>query len=401
MQTSSPNIGGTATCRACDSTDLHPFFEQKNIPVVCNQLHASPMEAKATQLGDIALTYCGNCGIIANSSFNPRLINYNASYENALHFSGEFQKFANKLASRLVESHGLVEKRVAEIGCGDGYFLNLMLQNGVGSAVGYDPSMGDGRLDRMPKHDALAILPVSFVDHSIPEDVDLVICRHVLEHIPTPTSFLSSIRMAISNRSCSVYFEVPNALWMLESGSIWDVIYEHVTYWTAPALIHALKRAGFTPTNVKTGFNDQYLMIEARLSDGPDLPSSNDGLDSTEQLAVKFGKSADHTLSGWQARLSELHGKGGSAVLWGAGSKGVTFLNVVPAASEAVTYVVDVNARKQGMYVSGTSHSIVSPDRLLDAPPDLIIVANEIYLDEIRAAVDGMGLTSDFAVIAG
>lgn len=403
MPPSTQKVGSGTTCPVCKSADLHPFFEQTDVPVVCNQLLASPEDARAVSLGDVSLAYCASCGSIANYAFDPEKMDYDASYDNALHFSGEFQKFANALAARLVKDHSLNGKRVAEIGCGDGYFLRLLLEHGVGSAVGYDPSMSDGRADKLPQQDALTILPVAFGDQQLPDDIEAVVCRHVLEHIPDPISFLSAIRKTIGNRPCVMYFEVPNAKWLLESDSIWDVIYEHVTYWTPPALSHALRRAGFTPTNVQTGFNDQFLQIEAWPANDTDTDTSPfaGALEETRQAMLSFEASAARELGDWQKRLSDLHANGGTAALWGAGSKGVTFLNVVPAAADAITCVVDVNTRKHGMYVAGTAHPIVPPDRLVEAKPNLIIVANEIYLNEIRAMVEAMGLTPEFAVIVG
>lgn len=391
------------SCPVCQSVDLHYFFEQKNVPVVCNQLLASAEDAGAAKLGDLRLAYCSECGSIANYAFDPSKIGYDARYDNALHFSEKFKLFANRLAARLVKDHDLKGKRIAEIGCGDGYFLRLLLDHGVGSAIGYDPSMAEGRLDKLPRREGLTILPEAFGDQRLPDDIEAVFCRHVLEHIPKPLPFLSAIRSTIGDRSCVMYFEVPNARWMLESDSIWDVIYEHVTYWTPPALSYALRCAGFTPINVQTDFNDQYLMIEARPSDKSDTGGMAfaQALKDAGQSAARFGASAARELDAWQTRLSRLKDSGGRAALWGAGSKGVTFLNVVPAASAAIDCVVDVNPRKHGMFVSGTAHPIVSPNRLAETDPDLILVANEIYLDEIRATVELMGLTPEFAVIAG
>ena len=51
------------------------------------------------------------------------------------------------------------------------------------------------------------------------------------------------------------------------------------------------------------------------------------------------------------------------AVLWGAGSKGVTFLNTFKIKDE-IQYIVDINPRKQGKFVAGSGQKIISPDFL-------------------------------------
>ncbi len=394
----------TATCTCCKATsDLH-IFQQANLPVVCNELRDTREQALSVTLGDIDLIYCENCGSISNAAFDPERIEYDALYENALHFSEKFQAFAASLADRLVADYDLKGKCVAEIGCGDGYFLRLLRRRGAGMAVGYDPSMSDGRLASLPKDDGVTICPEYFGDQNIPDNVNALICRHVLEHIPSPVEFLTDIRAKIEGHDCVVYFEVPNAGWMLESHSLWDVIYEHVTYWTPEALETAFRKAGFVPLNISTDFNDQYLMIEARPANVASTPTPtgrSPDLKKWQSSSQNFGAVTRQLLNGWQERLSGMQKEERSAVLWGGGSKGVTFLNAVEAARQSVRAVVDVNERKQGKFVPGTAHPIVAPTELRALAPDLVIVANKIYLEEIRSEISSMGLEPEFDILTG
>lgn len=77
--------------------------------------------------------------------------------------------------------------------------------------------------------------------------------------------------------------------------------------------------------------------------------------------------------------------------MWGAGAKGVMFLNLVPGA-ESIREVVDMNPRKQGMFVAGTGQMIVAPEVLSDDSPDAVIVLNSAYRAEIAARLQAMGL---------
>jgi hypothetical protein len=44
--------------------------------------------------------------------------------------------------------------------------------------------------------------------------------------------------------------------------------------------------------------------------------------------------------------------------------------------------------------------SVVAPEDLRDLAPDMVIVSNAIYLDEIRRQVHDLGLDPDFSVIS-
>jgi threonine dehydrogenase-like Zn-dependent dehydrogenase len=83
-------------------------------------------------------------------------------------------------------------------------------------------------------------------------------------------------------------------------------------------------------------------------------------------------------------------------VIWGAGAKGVMFLNLLRVAAGAgVDWVVDINPRKQGHFIPLMGQKIVSPDRLLQNPPDLLIVMNPEYEQEVRFIIDDLGIACE------
>ena len=82
---------------------------------------------------------------------------------------------------------------------------------------------------------------------------------------------------------------------------------------------------------------------------------------------------------------------GRRAVLWGAGARAVTFLNMLNV-QEAIDRVVDVNPRKHGLHLAGTGQLIVNPDSLVDDPPDVVILTNGMYKTEIETSLHAMGL---------
>jgi ABC-type Fe3+-hydroxamate transport system substrate-binding protein len=79
--------------------------------------------------------------------------------------------------------------------------------------------------------------------------------------------------------------------------------------------------------------------------------------------------------------------------IWGTGSKGVTFLNSVPAARQ-IAYAVDINPRKQGMFVAGSGQKIVSPAFLVAYQPDVVIIMNPNYEAEISNQLAALGVTA-------
>jgi hypothetical protein len=98
----------------------------------------------------------------------------------------------------------------------------------------------------------------------------------------------------------------------------------------------------------------------------------------------------------WQARLADIAASGGKSVIWGASSKGVSFL---VAAGEHVEAAVDINPHKHGTFMAGTGHRVVSPQEVVDIAPELVVVMNPIYLDEIKSDLNRLGVNAEVVAV--
>jgi SAM-dependent methyltransferase len=371
-------------CLVCAGRSIEPLISIPDVPALCNRLCASESEAVIAPRGDISLFYCLDCGHVANSDFDPARVNYNSRYENALTFSPRYRQYADETAHRVIRRYGLTGKRIVEIGCGSGDFLHLLCAAG-NYGEGYDPSQPTGRQAAGPG--SFEIIGRNF----IVEDAcgaDFVCCRHVLEHLPEPMNLLRRLRQSIAvGGGGVVFFEVPNALFILDRLSIWDIIYEHVSYFTPSSLTRTFRDAGFSVGYAESGFDDQYLWVEASV-DGHTAPSVLPKRPA-DALYDSFGARFTQRVAQWRQRIDELRRHRRRVVIWGAGSKGVMFLNLLGLPARAgIDWVVDINPRKHGHFVPLTGHRIVGPDWLLQYPPDLVIVMNPEYETEVRSMID-------------
>ncbi len=389
-----PQCTSAETCRICGSGELRVFHEMSQVPVHVGVLWPTASEAKHCARGDVALAYCSTCGFISNIAFDSRLVDYERSYDNALHFSPYFQEYERSLACRLIERYDIRNRTVLEIGCGNGHFLGLLCELGNNRGLGFDPSYDPRRVD--PR----AIGKVEFFqryysDESSGHQADLICCRHVLEHVEQPAEFVRMIRRSLVNRPSTVlYFEVPNARLILERMSIWDIVYEHCGYFTVESLGYLFEVNGFTVNDIAETYDRQFLGMEVspgmparegtapRDAGGPDLSSC------VERFPQRFAEKRND----WRARLGELNSLGECAVIWGAGAKTVGFINMLQIDDE-IRYIVDVNPRKQGTFLSGRGHMIVSPEALKEIRPDTVVVANAVYVREIVDSLNGMGVS--------
>jgi hypothetical protein len=150
---------------------------------------------------------------------------------------------------------------------------------------------------------------------------------------------------------------------------------------------------GFNINNLVETYGSQFLCIEAL--PGQDVKDSQDhkgaDLEEITSLVAAFADKYHQKVESWRHHLEGMRAEGRRIVVWGGGSKGVTFLNVLET-QDQIRYVVDLNPRKQGMYVAGTGQQIVPPEFLKEYCPDVIIVMNPMYTHEIQHMIHNMAL---------
>ncbi|HVR78116.1 MAG TPA: class I SAM-dependent methyltransferase [Acidimicrobiia bacterium] len=379
------------SCPVCGAENLILAAEILSVPVHVGLLWPTAEEARECPKGDVTLMFCRSCGYLHNFSFDGELLEYGVSYDNALHFSEVFQEYELALAKRLVDRYSLEGKRIVEIGCGSAHFLGLLCHIGGNSGVGFDPSHDPKHLDDLAKG-RVVVRQEYFTNQSAVEGADLICARHVLEHLPHPAALLQTIREAIGQGDTVLYFEVPSALSLLQGLSIWDVVYEHCGYYTAGSLERLFRLSGFDVIDVDETYGGQFLGIEARSGGDSTLQGmAPEELGRMTDLVAKFSDEIESKREHWDAALSHEHESGSRVVVWGAGGKGLGFMNLLSKADH-VHALVDVNPRKQGTFMAGTGHRIVAPEELKELRPDLIVVVNPLYTEEITAILRDLGL---------
>jgi SAM-dependent methyltransferase len=383
-------------CAVCDNNNVRTIASIAGAPTNCHMICSSPEDALRAPVGNIRLGFCKSCGMISNLDFDPQLIMYERGYDNALHHSPLFRSYAEGLASRLVEQYLIRDNTVIEIGCGDGYFLRQLCELGGNRGWGFDPSCEP----KEATDDEVTIVAEYFDASKVPDAIDFVCCRHVLEHISQPRPFVGQLREAMPEGAV-VYCEVPDANFTLAHGGIWDILYEHCSYFTDHALAHLFREAGFRVLRTSSAYDGQFLQIEAMaVAAEPSEDIGNQTVPSRRlEQASHFEQSYREAITNWNQRLVDLANTSKRVAIWGAGTKGIMFLNTV-AAAESVACVVDINPSKQGRFVVGTGTPIVAPKALTTFAPDVVLLTNPTYAGEVQETLNELKVGAEVLPIS-
>lgn len=372
-------------CPVCESIKLVNILQRDNMPVYQNLLINSYDRARDIVKGDLSVYQCEDCGFVFNQAFDSNKVVYGSDYENTQSYSPYFTQYLDELINELVLNKGVQNVNIVEVGCGKGHFLKKIAMIGNNSGYGFDPSYigPDIELDGKVRFEKRL-----YNEECTEIQADVVICRHVIEHIQSPLIILKAIRAALAHSPhASVYFETPCVDWILNNKIMFDFFYEHCSYFNKSSLEKAFILSGFEVISIDHIFNGQYMWLEAK------------PLQSTEKLAARKYSNEDISSSTLFAQYEmewldvirkQLHGYShkGNIAIWGAGAKGVTFLNMIDIDRKYISCVIDINPNKVGKFIPGTGHEIVGINELDISEISTIIVMNPNYFEEIKLLVE-------------
>ena len=403
------------TCNACASSATTPFFYLPDLPVHVGHFYDDAGSARAAPRGDVELAYCHGCGHIFNQLFDSDRIDYRPGYEVALYHSPLFRSFMQSVAERLQNMYQLQGKTILEIGAGSGWFLELLCRLGGNRGIGIDPTIHHTGIHQTNGIQLEMIRDRFDRRFQCQFDVwqpDFICCLSVLEHIAQPRHLLQDLRSMLGHRRTQNYFEIFNAARAIQRQEVWSIHYEQCSYFSENSFRRLFESCGF---QVITGGGcygeDQYLFVDCEPALG-DPHQENEHLSSCKTMKDEDNREGSNTLpldisqfarhfaarcEIWSQRFQTYREQNKRVVFWGTGGKGVTFLNTCPSAS-SIEFVAEINPAKQGKFVPGSAQQIVAPEDLIQIQPDVIIISNAIYEQEIRDQARQMGLRSTLYV---
>lgn len=371
-------VNKASNCLNCNAKLTNKFEFFNDIPT--SQVSIRNVEDSVK--GNITLSFCYDCNLIYNIDFDSSLIDYSSNYNNCQAYSNAFNEHINKITNKIVDK--IIDKSsVLEIGCGNGYFLReLHNSNKNAFFYGYDESY-------VPIPDDINLPNIQFFNkyyQKTDQLFDFIILRHVIEHIENPYSMLELIYHSLSDNGV-FYIETPAFEWIMHNSMIYDICYEHCSYFTKDTLTHMLNKIGFELVDFDYTFSGQYLSFWVRKSKKFHPISIVD----SNSLISDINNFKSNSLDFINQKISTLQNlkKNGNICFWGAATKGIFACNLFDNQNIYIDFVVDINIAKQGSVIPITGHKIVSPETIKNNI-NYVLVLNENYFDEIVNSISSI-----------
>lgn len=372
------------TCPACGYHIAVLFYDGGRQPLATLGWPRDAATAQAMEKLPLRFVRCVDCGHVFNAAFDYTRVPYtdqpNRMFNRGLRWSRFLEEIRTDMLYRLPE-----KPTVVEIGHGDGSFLEaLAAARPAGTYLGFDPhGATESRHPSVAFHRAL-FHPQSDLPRLKP---DLLISRHVLEHLTDPLGFVQGLSFAASLAGIQplLYLEVPCIDRALDHLRTEDFYYEHNSHFTTESFSRMLARSFTSIDALDHGYDGEvvyaFLRLKGRL----------EHLAHARQ-AKAFALMAESSRKVIMLELANLHLAGKRVAFWGGTGKSAAFLQAHQADAARFPLVVDSDPDKAGTYVPGTGQLIQFRDALLAQPAEVIVVptqwrARDIAEEAARAGI--------------
>ena len=390
-------------CIACGKLlPEQSLFELTSAPASAQDIP----DAKEVQQDEgvtLHLRQCGGCGLV---QFDCEPVSYYRDVIRAGGGSSPMRELRTSQYRHLIETYHLEGKTFFEAGCGRGEFLKFLQEFPVeiygmehkadlvetAQAEGLHvwrefPEREDQRFGHSPE---ASMLQES--GWSVPEKpFDVFLSFNFLEHQPRPDVMLKAIWNNLAEDGMGLV-TVPSLEYILEKESYYELIRDHIAYYTFDTLRALLNHCGFEVLEEEMINRDTLSMVVRKTA----MPETD--ADISAAGSVQSGTPSGATIiapltEGYKIVTGEVRAltdrlvrEGRRLAMWGASHQGFTLASTSEL-GEHLAYIIDSAPFKQGRFAPASHVPIVAPDHYFEDPVDAVLIVAPGYTDEIAGII--------------
>ena len=312
------------------------------------------------------LCQCMGCGLV---QFDCEPVDYYRDVIRAGGFSKTMVELRRYQYKHLIDSYHLEGKKFIEVGCGQGEFLKVLSEFPVEvHGIEHDPHLVE--LARAQGLDVTEGFTETEDTRFAGGLYDVFLSFNFLEHQPDPSTMLQAIYRNLEDDAMGL-ITVPSFEYIMDHNSYYELIRDHLAYYTFETLTPLLERNGFQVEECEVINRDTLSVIVRKRPqmDTENLLECYVNLKREMETYMKY-------LDAWDKKVA----------IWGASHQGFT-LAATTKLGEKARYIVDSAPFKQGKFAPASHLPIVGPDHFHEHPVDAIIITAPGYTDEIAASI--------------
>lgn len=310
------------------------------------------------------LRQCSGCGLV---QFDCPPVEYYRDVIRAGGISSTMRELRTTQYKHFIERCNLVGKKIIEIGCGQGEFLQILTDFPVRPfGIEHKRSL----VESAKKRGLNVWEKFTETEDTVLEGgpFDAFLSFNVLEHQPFPNKMLRCIYNNLTPSGVGL-ITVPSFEYILKSNSYYELLRDHIANYTKETLSFLIQKNGFDILDFSIVNRDTLSVIVQKRHpiDVTDFESNFCSI--KKQLAEYFG----------------LFSK--KVAVWGASHQSLTIISTADIGKH-IAYIIDSASFKQGKYAPVSHIPVVSPDFIRTHPVESILILAPGYIDEIREQIE-------------
>jgi hypothetical protein len=384
-------------CRSCRSELKLTLIDLGSSPIANNLETDNDLILQSEKFPLKVLT-CHVCSLVQLSETisEKNLFASNYSYHSS--YSTSWLTHSKNYVDEIIHFLEINENDlVIEIASNDGYLLQFFREAGI-NVLGIEPAADVANVAINKKIPTL----INYFSESIARELraklkpKLILGNNVLAHVPDIQDFVKGLDILLDDDGI-ITLEFPHLMNLIKFNQFDTVYHEHYSYLSITALMPIFVKHNMKIFDIKelSTHGGSLRIYVAKKSSKWEIKKSVERIIHEES---KYDPRDELIYTNLQERvlllkksllreILELKNSGLKIAAYGAAAKGVTLLNYCGINSDIIDYVVDLNPHKQGKFLPGSRIPIVEISRLLQDPPDVLLVLPWNLSIEIKKSI--------------
>jgi len=290
---------------------------------------------------------------------------------------------------------------VVELASNDGYLLRNFVDAGI-PVLGVDPSDTVARAAESIGVPTLVEFfgePVGARLAREGRGADLIVANNVLAHVPRVNDFVAGIARLLKPGGTAT-LEFPHLLKLIEHVEFDTIYHEHYSYISLYAIERVFARHALSIYDAEElpTHGGSLRIFAAHAQRAPKESAALATLKAREAAAgladlatyARFAERVEACRRSLLEFLARAKREAKTVAAYGAAAKGNTLLNFCGATPADIAMVADRNPHKQSKFLPGTHIPVVSPEDLMRARPDYVMILPWNLQAEIRRQLEGV-----------
>ena len=355
-------------CPICGSSDKTGLFE-RDFSGMC----------EITPFMHYEVFNCNNCGAVYAGEIQESMP-LDRYYRLCSKYSNKEYNLSSSSRRRFLNITGLFEElipkdaSILDIGCAEGFLLDMLRNHGYEKVYGIEPSKDCVNYARDNLHINVTFGGLSDMDGLGSNRYDVIILEQVLEHIMSPENAIREMLKFLKDDGI-LCIGVPDLDSFVDQTDFYrQFSTEHINYFSVCSLKNLMKRHGLRKLISKRDTEEDTFVSFWQRTDDADLTlefdySGSDAIKAyirqNEELTKSLKKRTDK-------QGNVLSSRGGRFNVWGSGTYLATLIQTGIINSSNIISVIDKNRNYQGHRIYDAE--IIAPSDIDNDDPILIAV---------------------------